>query len=316
MIKILTWILFGLAYVVSLLPLRVLYLFSDICWLITLICPPLRYRRKVVRKNLSASFPDKPKDWLRAVERRFYRNFFDMMMEMLKMASISKRQIEKRVEVVNDHLFRERALAGKSSVVYMGHTGNWEWMTSLPMKFTDMGEKRPQFCQIYHQLENPVADRLMYRLRGRFESESIPMEQVLRRFMQYRNEGKTFVVAMIADQVPLWRNIHYWTDFLNQYTPVFTGSERIIRKMDLVPLYASIIRTRRGHYSFVLKPMVDSIEGLEPFAITEKYMRMLEEDINREPASWLWSHNRWKRTWEGYKEWRKTHPQAPGSTGA
>lgn len=298
-----TWILFGAAWLLSLLPLRVLYLFSDLIWLITYILPPIRYRRKIVRKNLRASFPEKSEAELRAVERRFYRNFFDMAMEMLKLASISGRQISKRVEVVNGEFFREPILAGKSVVVYMGHTGNWEWMTSLPLKFLDMGDKCPQFCQIYHQLENSVADRLMFKLRGRFGSESIPMEKTLRRFLEYREEGRSFVVAMIADQVPLWWNIHYWTDFLNQYTPVFTGAERIIRSMDLVPLYASIIRAKRGHYRFVLQPMAESADGLPPFAITEKFMRMLEEDIRKDPPSWLWSHNRWKRTWEGYQNW-------------
>ena len=307
MTKILTWILFGLAWLLSLLPLRVLYLFSDIIWLVNFLIPPLRYRRRIVRKNLSNSFPEKPQDELRAIERRFYRNFFDMMMEMLKLCSISSRQISRRITIVNDQLFRDVIASGKSAVVYMGHTGNWEWMTSLPLKFMDMGDKRPQFCQIYHQLENPVADMLMYRIRGRFQSESIPMERTLRRFMEYRSEGRSFAVAMLGDQVPLWRNIHYWTDFLNQYTPVFTGAERIIRKMDLVPLYASIRRTRRGHYSFELKPMVDSIDGLEDYAITETFMRMLEKDIRRQPDSWLWSHNRWKRTWKGYQEWLASH---------
>lgn len=306
-IKLFTWILFGLAWLFSLLPLRMLYLFSDILWLITYIFPPIRYRRKIVQKNLKASFPEMTEKELKAVERRFYRNFFDMVMEMIKLASISRRQITRRVEVVNGDIFREPILAGKSVVVYMGHTGNWEWMTSLPLKFLDMGDKLPQFCQIFHQLENPVADKLMLKLRGRFGSESIPMEKTLRRFLEYRKEGRTFVVAMIGDQVPLWWNIHYWTNFLNQYTPVFTGAERIIHKMELVPLYASIIRTKRGHYKFVLKPMMESTSGLPPFAITEKYMRMLEDDIRKEPASWLWSHNRWKRTWEGYQEWLAAH---------
>ena len=287
----------------SLLPLRLLYLLSDIFWLISYILPPVRYRRRIVRKNLKASFPEKSDAELRAVERRFYRNFFDMVMEMLKLASISPRQISKRIEVINGDLFREPILAGKSVVVYMGHTGNWEWMTSLPLKFLDMGDKIPQFCQIYHQLENPVADKLMLKLRGRFGSESIPMEKTLRRFLEYRKEGCPFVVAMIADQVPLWWNIHYWTDFMNQYTPVFTGAERLIRSLDLVPLYASIIRTKRGHYQFVLQPIVESTDGLPPFTITERYMRMLEQDITKEPDSWLWSHNRWKRTWEGYQDW-------------
>lgn len=302
-VNFLTWILYGVAYLISLLPLRLLYLLSDVLWLLMYLFPFLKYRHRIVRRNLTSSFPDKSIREIRAIERRFYHNFLDLVMEMVKMFSISRRQILKRVELVNGNLVRELITEGKSIVVYLGHTGNWEWMNYLSLKFLDMIDGSLQFCHIYHKLENPVMDRLMIKLRGRFGSESIPMERTYRRFVDYKNENRTFVVAMVADQVPLMRNIHYWTDFMNHYTPVFTGAERIVRKLDLVPLYASVIRVRRGHYRFVVRPIVESTDGLEPFEITEKFMRMLESDIMSDPASWLWSHNRWKRTWEGYQEW-------------
>ena len=136
----------------------------------------------------------------------------------------------------------------------MGHTGNWEWVSSLPLHL------KPQYitCQVYHPLENSITNSIMERIRGRFGAVSIPMESVMRQLFRYKQNGQHFVVGMISDQVPMMRNTHYWTQFLHQYTPVFTGAERIALKLDLSIFYTRMIKERtyrvlfppvRGGYS-------------------------------------------------------------------
>ena len=300
--KIASKILYGLIWLLSLIPLRVLYLFSDIIWLIMFICPPLRYRRKIVWKNLTTSFPEKDKKELKRIERRFYRQFLDQIFEMFKSASMSGRWIRRHMHFTGlENLEREFA-DGRSMVMYLGHTGNWEWIASLPENVS----RDVLCCQVYHPLENKLADDIMLRLRSSYGAVSISMKMVLRRLLQYRNENQKFIIGMIADQVPLWWEIHYWTDFLNHHTPVFTGSEQIIRKMDLSVCYGHISRPRRGFYELRAIPMYSHTADLPESAITEKYMRMLEDNIRECPELWLWSHNRWKRTWEGYQNWLKT----------
>lgn len=314
--KIIYYILYALVYIFSLIPLRILYLFTDIVWLLMYLCPPLRYRRKIVRKNLVASFPEKSLKQIRSIERRFYRNFLDQILESLKVASMSERWIERHVEIVNYEKVREQVASGHSVMVYMGHMGNWEWIPSLGLKFKDMEELRPYVCQIYHRLQNPVTDMLMLKLREKYGAISIPMALTYRQLLEYRNEGKTFIVGMIADQVPLWWNIRYWTYFMNQYTPVFTGAERIARKIALKIYYGRTTRKSRGYYRYELIPMYESEPDAEPFAITEKFTRLLEEDIIKDPPLWLWTHNRWKRTWEGFQEWLAENGLEDKSIGA
>jgi KDO2-lipid IV(A) lauroyltransferase len=184
-------------------------------------------------------------------------------------------------------------------MAYMGHTGNWEWVSALP---TQLNAKY-QVCQIYHVLENSVMNNVMLKIRGAYGAESISMERTLRQLLEYKNRGQQFIVGMIADQVPLMRNIHYWTQFMNQKTPVFTGAERIAKKLDLAVFYAEVIRTKRGRYECVLHLMYESTKDEPEHSVTERYNRMLENTINNNPAIWLWSHNRWKRTWEGYQKY-------------
>ena len=311
MAKIFASFLYGLVWVLSLLPMPLLYLFSDIVWLIMLIFPPLRYRKSIVRKNLSISFPDKDKRWLRRTERRFYYQFACQVMEALKTVSAGKRWIMRHMEFTGQDKLVQETLKGRSGIGYLGHVGNWEWIPSMNLFFTDVED----FVggQVYHRLENNTMELFMYKLRNKFGTVSIPMEQVMRRFLTYRNEGKRFFIGMIADQVPMWWNIHYWTQFMNRETPVFTGAERLARKLDLEVWYMHITRKSRGFYRCDLQLMYEHSKDLPEFAVTEKYMRLLEENIHECPELWLWTHNRWKRTREGYQNWLAKHPTAAES---
>ncbi len=296
--QVLYLILRGITSLFSLIPLRVLYVFADFLLSILIIFPFLRYRRGIVRKNLTSSFPHKTKKEIARIEIKFYRFFLDMIMESIKMCSLTKKQIKKRMKFNNLDLILNELEAGKSVVIYLGHVCNWEWLSSLPMHFPDKYYR----CQVYHRLENSVMDTFMLRLRGRFGGISIPMEQIYRRLNTLKNENQQFVVGMIADQVPLWRNIHYWTDFMNQRTPVFTGTERIVRSLNLSSVYGQVVREKRGRYICNFKLICSDPNKLEKYEITEQYFKLLEKNIMDNPPYWLWTHNRWKRTWH---EWVK-----------
>ena len=299
--KIAFGITYGAIWLFSLIPLCLMYLISDILVLLCFLIPPLRYRKKIVRKNLKASFPDKSKKELLKLEFNFYRYFFDMAFESTKACSMRARWMKRHIKFVNIDKLYEQFQTGRSIMAYMGHTGNWEWVSALP---TQLNAKY-QVCQIYHVLENSVMNNVMLKIRGAYGAESIPMERTLRQLLEYKNRGQQFIVGMIADQVPLMRNIHYWTQFMNQKTPVFTGAERIAKKLDLAVFYAEVIRIKRGRYECVLHLMYESTKDEPEHSVTERYNRMLENTINNNPAIWLWSHNRWKRTWEGYQKYLK-----------
>ena len=150
----------------------VLYLFSDIIWLIMFICPPLRYRKKIVRKNLALSFPEKDRKWLNRTERRFYYQFLCQIMESFKTVSASRRWIERHMEFTGYEKTREELLKGRSHIGYMGHMGNWEMVPSMMYHFMDV--ENFYGCQVYHKLENPTMELFMLKLRGKYGTVSIP----------------------------------------------------------------------------------------------------------------------------------------------
>lgn len=295
--KFLYYIVSALLYVVSLFPLWLLYRLSDGLYL--LLYYLIRYRRPLVRKNLTESFPEKSEAETVKIEKAFYAWFCDYIVESVKLYSIGKREMSRRMRFEGVEWVRQTVAKGQSVAVYLGHYCNWEWITSLPLAL--YGDDIV-CAQIYHVLENPAFDQLFLRLRNRFGAVSIPMAETIRRIFQFRNEGKKVVIGFIADQAPFWNNIHYWTDFLRHDTPVFTGTERIARKGDFAVYYLDVHREKRGYYVAEFKLLTEAPASLPEYGVTELYIRALENTIRRQPQYWLWSHNRWKRTRE---EWLK-----------
>lgn len=290
----------GICYLMSLLPLRVLYWISDILYVI--VCYIVKYRHKVVWKNLTTSFPEKSNEEIRQIEKKFYAWFCDYIVETIKLLTISKKEISRRMVFKNADLLIQAAEEGQSCAVYLGHYCNWEWITSLPLLFAEKSATPITFGHIYHPLENKQFDGFFLRLRERMGSVSIPMQGILRKIAEYRKENKRVIIGYISDQVPFWNNIHYWTDFLNHDTPVFTGAERIVKTSGHAAFYGDLKRIRRGYYECEFKLITRTPKDCEQFEITEKYFRELEKTIRRDPQYWLWTHNRWKRTREEFNK--------------
>lgn len=282
-------IITALIRLISHLPLGVLYALSDLCY--PLVYYVARYRRGVVRQNLANSFPELSEKERRAVERRFYRWFCDYAVETLRLISISPEEMRRRMEIEGvDRM--EKALEDHPFVfIYLGHYCNWEWISSIPL----WKQREQTHCaQLYRPLRNKAFDELFYKLRTRFGAENISKYESLRHIMQLRRDGRRTIIGFIADQAPGWNSIHDWVDFLHQDTPVFTGTERIAKKVGAAVFFADVQRPRRGHYRLTLRHITDTPSDFEDYRLTELYMEQLEKMIRRQPHLWLWSHRRWK----------------------
>ena len=292
--KVFYCLLYTVFYLLSLLPLRVHYFISDILYY--LLYYVVRYRVRVVRQNLATSFPEKSEAERRRIEKDFYNFFCDYLVESVKLLSIKKETIRKRLVFKNIEEINRCIEEGQSCAVYLGHYGCWEWVTSLPLWVTP----KAQCGQIYHPIENKAFDRLFLRLRQHLGSVSIPMNETLRKLLEYKKANQPVIIGYISDQKPLWVNIHHWVDFLNHDTPVLTGVERIVKKFGHAAFYGEMRRVRRGYYEMEMKLITREPQALPDYELTDAYYRFLEESIRREPGLWLWSHKRWARTREEF----------------
>lgn len=284
---------FNLIRLISYVPFRVLYCLSDVlAWIARDV---VGYRRKVVMDNLRSSFPDKSEKELKTISRKFYRFLGDYIVETVKLASMSEKTMRKRLRVENIEEINEAVTRGQSVSVYLGHYCNWEWVSSLPLHI----DKCAQCAQVYHPLSNKAFDRLLFRLRTRFDANNIPMTDIMQTLIGWKRVGVPSVTGYIADQVPSL-NIHLFVDFLNHDTLVYTGPERISKFLGAKAVYAHMSRPRRGYYVLRFIPISENAKKEEIFKTSREYFRLLEENIKEAPQYWLWSHRRWKRTREQF----------------
>lgn len=266
----------------------------------------VRYRRSVVRDNLTKSFPEKSLTEIIAIEKKFYHFFCDYVVETLKLASISKEKMKKHMVFHGVDLL-EKAFKEEGYnfiFLYLGHYGNWEWIASLPYTIAPF----VHCAQIYHPLYNKAIDRFFLRLRNQFGGVCIPMKQTLRRVIELRREKRPTLIGFISDQLPKWNSMHFFVPFLHRDTAVFTGAEQIGRQVKPAYFFAEVTRTRRGYYECTFKRMEQPAEPQTEYDMTALFMENLEQMIRKAPQYWLWTHKRWKRTKEEWLE-RQHNPE-------
>lgn len=291
-----TQIVYVLFYTLSLLPFRILYGMADIGYV--LLYYIIRYRRGVVRKNLVTAFPEKSIDDIKTIERKFYHWFCDYFLEAIKLLSISEKELRCRFTIINSEEVEQCFQEGQDVAAILGHYCNWEWLSCVGMNLPPERE----IGLIYHPLRNKTFDYLFRKLRSHEQNgHVIPKKDILRYVVTKKREGVRNICGYISDQGPKWTNIHLWLPFLNhEYTPVFTGGERIMRKMNNAVFYVEMSRPKRGYYTATYKLITREPNTLPTDDITRRFFRLLEETIRQEPAFYLWSHNRWKRTKEEF----------------
>ncbi len=285
-------VLLGILTALALLPFGVLYVFAD--FLYFLVYKVVRYRRKLVRRNLAACFPEKSDAERLVIEKQFYRNFADYIVETVKLLHISDAEIERRMTFENVGLIDSHIAAGRSVTVYFAHTGNWEWAPSVTLHATRPEGRVEEFCQVYRPLRSAVFDRLMLRVRSRFGSRSFAKATVFRDLFKLQRSGVLTVTGFMSDQKPSHGDPTVPLLFLGRPTAFISGTETLCRRLGNAAIYWDTEKISRGHYRITCRPLCDTPAELPAGELTKRYASMLEATIKRNPPIWLWTHNRWK----------------------
>ncbi|MEG1648259.1 MAG: lysophospholipid acyltransferase family protein [Rikenellaceae bacterium] len=278
-------LLWVLSKFVGIFPAFIQNLISDfLCFVFHRI---VRYRLKVVRKNLANSFPERSLKELRNIEKRFYSHLADVILETFIIPSFSEEEMKRRMVYTGKDEF-EKAIDGKVAIAAVAHYGSWEYTIgySLISSHITYG--------VYHPLKNRVMDEYYQRCRSRFKCVPLPMAHVAKQMIIDNRDKKCSVFALIADQTPPRGIIKNRFMFLNQPTAFFFGIERLALQYKLPVFFVDVKKVKRGYYTTEFIKIYDGVESVKENVITKRYVANLERMILRDPALWMWSHKRWK----------------------
>jgi KDO2-lipid IV(A) lauroyltransferase len=282
------YVLYGLFYLLSLLPMQLLYLMSDAIFILFYFV--VGYRRKVVLENLKKAFPEMTEQERIKIAKRFYHNLLDSFIETIKLFSASRTFLEKRV-TANWEVLEPLYRSGRSCQLHLGHTFNWEWGHHVLAAKTDY-----HILVVYMPVSNLVFERMMYKLRTRYGNTFIPAGNMGKTMSDFK--GKQYLLGLVADQSPGALNSAYWTNFLGRPTAFVSGPERGAKAGNIPVVFASITKPRRGYYHATLKLACENPSTLPDGNLTLLYANFMEKSIRKNPEMWLWSHRRWKHSWD------------------
>lgn len=277
------------AALLSKMPLRVHYGFAD--WLLfPVMYHVVRYRRKMVDRNLALAFPEESEAERRHIARAFYHQFCDTIVETIYGYRCSDEELRERV--VFDHMDEVNRLvdAAGGGIFMLAHFGNWEWMASIQQWLTE-GVKE---LNVYRQLKNKSMDRLMLALRAKRGGTCVEKQRILREMIRYRAEKQPVTIGLLSDQKPRPEVTRTWVNFLHQETGFLDGGEVLGKKFGYPVFYLHITRTARGYYHVDMRTLAAKPQQTAEGEITKAYAHVLEQNIQAQPALWLWTHNRWK----------------------
>ncbi len=273
------------AALVARLPLRVLYgVAAFLGWLTFRFFP---YRERLIRDNLSRAFPALDEQRLRELMRRYYLGFAEMLVEIVKAVRMPAAELSRRVRIVNLEAPRAFLASGQSVLLVAAHQCNWEWMLlalSLELGYPVDAAYKP--------LVNEWAEREMKKLRTRFGSRLVPAKELLPDILKRRDVVRA--VAMVADQEPTTSEHKYWTHFLGRDTAFYLGPEEIARVTHFPVFFIAMRRRSRGYYEMEFQSLAGPAAAGRSGDLTERYARLVEQQIHAAPPDWPWSHKRWK----------------------
>ena len=279
-------LIYPFLWFISVLPFRILYIFSD--FLYFFIYKVFGYRTKTVKQNLDLAFPDKTDVEKKKITKVFYRHLCDMIVESIKSMTISEDEMKKRYVFTNVEEIHKLEKINKSIVLMCGHYASWEWIFILQKYINHKG------YAIYKRLANKYFDRLVKRIRAKYNSYLITTKETIPILTKSNERGELTLNGFISDQSPKVDKAYHWDDFMGVKVPIHTGAEMLAKKLDMAVVFFGVKKIKRGYYQTTFKTLCINPNEFENYKITDMFMKLVEEQIHEAPEYYLWTHKRWK----------------------
>lgn len=279
-------LVYPLIWLISMLPFRLLYAFSDFLYIV--IYKTVGYRKKVVQDNLRLVFPEKSKKEINDITDKFYHHFCDMMLEAVKSLTISEKSMNERYAFKNIELINHLGKQNRSIVLMCAHYGSWEWIFIMQKHIAHKG------YAIYSKLGNKYFDALVKRIRAKYNSTLITTKEAIPTLIRAKHDGELTINGFASDQSPMVHKAFHWSEFMGIKVPIHTGAEMLAKRLDMSVVFFKVKRLKRGYYETTFEILAENPNDYPNYEITDMFTEKVEQQIREAPQYYLWTHRRWK----------------------
>lgn len=279
-------LIYPIFWLVSILPFRLLYAFSDFLYLF--IYRIFGYRKKVVQENLRLVFPEKSSEEINTITKKFYHHLCDMVVEAMKSMTISETEMKKRYAFTNVEILQALEKQNRNVIIMCGHYASWEWIFILQTYVSHKG------FAVYKRLNNKYFDRLIKRIRARYNSHLITTKETIQTLKDVKASGELSITGFVADQSPKLHKAYHWNSFMGVTVPIHTGAEMLAKELDMAVVFFDVRKIKRGYYQTTFKTIAEQPNEFKDYEITDIFKSFVEIQIKEQPEYYLWTHKRWK----------------------
>ena len=277
---------FPFLWIISKLPFRLFYWFSDCIYI--LVYYIIGYRKKIVRNNILIALPNVSEEKRLVIEKKFYHHMCDMFLEMIKTMSISSEEMKERFKITNIELLKEYEQKNKSIILLAAHYASWEWLLSI-------NESTSFKCYgVYKKVNNKYFDAKVRAIRSKFKSVLVTTDNTIALINDNEKNGVMSLYGLASDQSPQVHKTFHWQQFMGITVPVHTGAEMLAKRYDLEVVFAKVKKVKRGYYEATFVPIANNPKSIPDYEITDAYLKEVEQQILEAPEFYFWTHKRWK----------------------
>ncbi len=250
-----------------------------------------RRHRRVALANVAAAFPELDEPTKRRLVRDCFCHFAGVACDNLSVRRFDASALCRRLTLVGWEHLEEAARDGRGLFLMTGHLGNFE-MLAHPVALY-----RGPAWVIDRPADNPLLDRALRRLRGRFGNRRIARRGAGRAALRaLRDGGQIFILA--DQRVGPHEGIELPFFGRPAVTSTLTARLSLRCGSPVVPLFC--YPTPGGGFRVEVQPAIrppaepHRPRGVEIEELTRRYVEVLEQQIRRHPEMWLWMHDRWR----------------------
>lgn len=245
-----------------------------------------RRQRWVAENNLRQLLPELSDRQRRHLIRRCFRHFGGVICDSLSLGRFDAVGICRYLTLEGwEHLPRAEE-KGRGLLIVSAHLGNWE-VLAHPLELYRGG-----MHILSRRSDNPLIERELHRLRGRFGTSTIYKRQAARGISRAIRRGEGAIILIDHRVHP---NEGLEVPFFGSpaMTTPLVARLSLLHQVPVVPMFGFPVQG--GRFRVVARqPILPDGTGETAVAtLTRRYLGVVEEEIRRRPEMWLWMHERW-----------------------
>ena len=266
-----------------------LKLSSDLGEIIGKYFGPLFRKRTIAKKNILIAFPDLNEKSINEMIDRMWKNIGRIFGEYIHINKFSIIDQKKKIVFTNKNNIEILNKNNKPIVFFSGHFANFELMAKC------LQELGFNIGAIYRPLNNIFLNPIMEFIRKKY---ICPIQ------IEKGSNGTKKLIKHISNNNPLALMVDQRLSssirvpFFDQPATTTITPAQLAIKYDalLVPVFLKRLEKTNFEF-FIEEPLITNRTNdydKDIFNITQIMNIKIEEFIKRDPAHWLWSHDRWK----------------------